>query len=743
MYSLNKDKRLGFGTSSVFFTAISTILGAILFLRFGFAVGTLGFGGAILIVILGHLVTIPTALAISEIATNKKVEGGGAYYIVSRSFGLNIGTTIGIALYLSQAISVAFYIIAFTESFEPVFNWVNESYGLILPRQAVSLPAMALLSILILTKGAGYGMKALYVVVILLFGSIILFFAGTATGVATSEIQGFSGMFKNMDDFFLVFAIIFPAFTGMAAGLGLSGDLKNPGKSIPNGTIWATFAGMIIYVIIIWKLAVSASADELINEQLIMSRIGMYGWLAIPIGLAASTISSAIGSILVAPRTLQALGSDESFPFKNVNRFFAKGQAETNEPFNAAIISIIIAFVFVALGNVNSVAIIISMFFMVTYGAICLISFLNHFGSDPSYRPTFRSKWYFSLIGFLLSIWLMFKINPFYAWVSIIIMVLIYLGISKYHKNRSGLQSIFKGAIFQLNRKIQIYLQKSGNVQKAESWRPSAICVSTNSLDRNAAFRFLNWVSYKYGFGTYIYLVEGFYTKDTHRQARTILKKLLLRSGNRNNSVYLDTIISPSYTSALAQAIQLPGISGMANNMVIFEYDKKNITELKTIIDNFYLTLAGNYDVCILGSSDKRILPKSPIHVWIRSFDYENSNLMILLSYIIWGHPDWQQSSIKIFEICKAHEIDATRDNLVELVKSGRIPITPKNIEIIQKDEAVSSKKLINEKSQEAGLTIIGIRPEHLDIYEIDLFKGYDNIGNVIFVNSREVKEIE
>lgn len=281
-----------------------------------------------------------------------------------------------------------------------------------------------------------------------------------------------------MDDFFLVFAIIFPAFTGMAAGLGLSGDLKNPGKSIPNGTMWATFAGMLVYVLIIWKLAVSASTEELIGDQLIMSKIGLYGWLVIPIGLIASTISSAIGSILVAPRTLQALSVDEFFPFKSVNRFLAKGQKGTNEPFNSAIVSIVIAFIFIALGSVNSVAIIISMFFMLTYGAICLISFLNHFGSDPSYRPTFRSKWYFSLIGFVLSLWLMFKIDALYAWASIIIMVLIYIGISRYHKNQNGLQSIFKGAIFQLNRRLQLYLQKSGSMRKSESWRPSAICVS-------------------------------------------------------------------------------------------------------------------------------------------------------------------------------------------------------------------------------------------------------------------------
>jgi len=143
-----------FGTAPVFFTAISTILGAILFLRFGFAVGTVGFWGAVLIILLGHMVTIPTALAISEIATNKRVEGGGEYFIISRSFGLNIGATIGIALFLSQAISVAFYVIAFTEAFDFVFSYVLDSYGYTLPKQAISIPSILILAVLVLTKGA-------------------------------------------------------------------------------------------------------------------------------------------------------------------------------------------------------------------------------------------------------------------------------------------------------------------------------------------------------------------------------------------------------------------------------------------------------------------------------------------------------------------------------------------------------------------------------------------------------------
>ncbi|NQT77830.1 MAG: amino acid permease [Bacteroidetes bacterium] len=732
----------GFGTAPVFFTAISTILGAILFLRFGFAVGTLGFTGALLIIMLGHMVSIPTALAISEIATNQRVEGGGEYFIISRSFGLNIGATIGLALYFSQAISIAFYVVAFTEAFEPFFDWMRTVHDIDLPKQVISLPAMGILTALILIRGAKIGVKALILIVIILAGTLVLFFAGTTDYATEHGYSLFSNSFRNSGSFFIVFAIVFPAFTGMTAGVGLSGDLKSPRKSIPRGTLAATLIGMIIYVFIAWKLTVSASPEDLSTEQLVMSKIAIWGIWVIPIGLAASTISSAIGSVMVAPRTLQALSYDRLFPLPRLNRFLAKGKKESNEPFNASLITCIIAFAVVAVGNLNLVAEIISMFFMVTYGALCLISFLNHFGSDPSYRPTFRSRWYLSLLGFLMSFWLMFKINWIYAFVAIAAMILVYLAISRYHKERRGLQSIFRGAIIQVNRRLQVYLQKSTRIKKSEEWRPSAVCISSASFVREEAFYLLEWIAHKYGFGTYIHLIEGYYSRQTHDEAQEMLDKLIDKAEERKNNVYIDTLISPSYTSAIAQTIQLPGISGMDNNMMIFEYDKSNPTELEQIIDNFKLVKAGNYDVCILGSSHKRFNFKNGIHVWIRSFDYQNSNLMILLSYIISGHPDWNKSEIKIFDICKEEELDKTRENLLELVKTGRIPITEKNIQIIKKDENVSSKVLINEHSAEAGLTIIGFRAEHIKHYGTDLFMDYDVVGDILFVNSHRQKEI-
>ncbi|UCG28144.1 MAG: hypothetical protein JSV24_01945, partial [Bacteroidales bacterium] len=716
----------------------STILGAILFLRFGFAVGTLGLYGVLLIILIGHFVTIPTAFALSEIATNEKVKGGGEYFIISRSFGLNIGATIGIALFFSQAISVAFYVIAFTEAFEPFFNFIKEKYNIILPRQVISLPAMAGLSILILRKGANLGVKALYVVVAILFLSLTMFFIGKTDYALDGSQHFFTGSFRNMTDFFVVFAICFPAFTGMTAGVGLSGDLRKPGRSIPLGTTSATIIGMIVYIFVSWKLHISASQEDLLNNQLIMSKIAVYGGFIIPVGLAASTISSALGSVMVAPRTLQALGIDRSFPSRRLNLFIAKGKGELNEPYNGSVITCTIAFVFVTLGSVNMVAEIISMFFMVTYGSICLISFLYHFGADPSYRPSFRSRWYLSLIGFVLCGWLMFKINAFYAIAALIVMTLIYTFIHFYHKDRQGIEAIFQGAIFQLSRNMQVFLQKSKKIGTSQKWRPSVVCVSRDTFERDNAFKLLSWISNKYGFGTYIHLIEGYYSKATHNDSLDILQQLVKKSEDEQSKVYIDTVISPSYTSAIAQIIQLPSISGMENNMILFEFDKEKPVNLEQIIDNYSLCRSGDFDICVLGSSRQKINFKKGIHIWISRYDFENTNLMILLSYIIMGHHDWRKGAIKIFDVCKEEDFEETREKLNELVISGRLPISKKNIELIKKEEQVSIQNLINSKSSEAGLTLVGFLGEQLKHDKYELFTGYDKIGNILFVNARK-----
>ena len=735
------NQKANFGTLPVFMTTISTILGAILFLRFGYAVGHTGFLGAIGIVALGHLVTIPTALAVAEIATNQKVLGGGAYYIISRSFGLNIGAAIGITLYLSQAISVAFYIIAFGEAFQPVINWLSESCNIVIPdKRLITVPAMLILAALILTRGANLGMKALYFVVALLFTSILFFLAGKSTG---EEINfTLNSRISGADPFFYVFTIIFPAFTGLAAGLGLSGDLKNPTRSIPNGTLWATLAGMLIYIVVAYKLTISASPEELANDQLIMQRIAVWGPI-IPIGLAAATISSALGSIMVAPRTLQAIGLDNIFPTKFVNDWFSKGRPISNEPFNSSLITILIAFAFVLVGELNFVAQAISMFFMVTYGAICTISFLEHFAADPSYRPTFRSKWYISLIGAIFSIWLMFKMNGLYAVVSLFIMGMIYYSVTSYSKEKKGLGKLFRGVVFQLSRQLQIFAQRADKEDPDKYWRPFVICISQDTFVRRSAFDVLRWLSLKYGFGTYIHYIEGYLSKETNQNSKEILKKLINLAAGSRNRVYLDTIISPSYTSAIAQVIQLSGISGKGNNMILFEFSRTNPEALSEVLKNHRLLETTNFDICVLNTSYKSFGYKKDIHIWISIMDYENANLMILLGYIILGHPEWRKGQIKIFAMHTPDELDRKRSDLLDLIKSGRLPISPANVELIPADPEISPKEIISQKSLDADLTIVGFRSELIKAEGIKIFTGYEDIGNILFVSSTKEKEIK
>ena len=785
-----------FGTAPVFFTAISTILGAIMFLRFGFAVGNVGFIGTLAIILIGHAVTIPTAMAIAEIATNQKVEGGGEYYIISRSFGLVIGSAIGMALYLSQGISVAFYIMAFAESFNSLFSYLIDTFDLppwlvwlMHQKQAIGIPALLGLTYIMLAKGANLGVKALYIVVATLGVALVAFFVGTTdyskthdfnpTAIVGDQIVQLDNTNKmesvapldsliltappsdtsfvasnetSTDEpinpiiplsFFTVFAIIFPAFTGMTAGVGLSGDLKDPGRSIPLGTLAGTISGMVVYIFMAYKLTISASPAELADtSKLVMADIAWQGWWLIPLGLAAATISSALGSIMVAPRTLQAIARDKIFPTPVVNQWLSKGKGESDEPFNASIVTILIAAVFIMAGALDSVAQVISMFFMVTYGSLCLISFLNHFAADPSYRPKFKSRWYVSLFGAVACFGLMFFMSPTYAFMAILMMFFLYFIIAYYNQDKKSLALIFQGVIFQFSRQMQVFLQKADK-EKAKSWRPSAIAFSSHTFKRLGAFDLLRWVSQKYGFGTYIHQLEGYLSKQTNIEAKICKERLIKMAEATSSKVYVDTLISPSYTSSIAQVIQLPGIAGTDNNLLLFEFSKKDPVDLPNIVDNFNLIKAVNFDVLVLGTSERGFGLKKEIHIWKTANDYRNANLMILLGYIIIGHKEWRGAEIKLFAVYPEDSINAERAKLHELIDQGQLPISTNNVSFITRKPEKDTVSIIKEKSRDADLTIVGFNTEAIKHQGLDNFKCYDEIGNVLFVNAVELTEIK
>ncbi|NND70127.1 MAG: amino acid permease [Rhodothermales bacterium] len=732
----SKSSGHGFGTLPVFLAGISTILGAIMFLRFGYAVGNAGLIGALAIILVGHMVTIPTALALAEIATNRKVEGGGEYFIISRSFGKTIGSVIGISLYLSQAVSVAFYMIAFAEAFQPAAQWYADLTGFAFDPRIISVPATIALLALVLTKGADLGVKALYVVVAVLVASLAMFFAGNPVDGLDPATVALNSKVVDADPFFIVFAICFPAFTGMTAGVGLSGDLANPRVSIPRGTLAATVTGMIVYVAIAIKLATSAPTEMLANEPLVMGNIAVWGPI-IPIGLACATLSSAIGSILVAPRTLQAIGADESLPLWKLNGWLAHGIGKVNEPRNTTLVTGAVALVIVLLGNVDFVARLISMFFMVTYGALCAISFLEHFAARPSYRPSFRSRWYISLFGALMCLFMMFQMDPAFAILSIVVMSLLYMIVTRTSGQGGDLAEMFEGVMTQLTRYLQIRLQPRRIRLETREWRPSVIMVNSRTFDRRSPLEFLRWICHRHGFGTYLHMIPGVLDADSSRKSRVVKDKLIRLARDQNSTVYMDTIVSPSMISALAQSLQVPGVSGLPNNTVMFEFSEHDEPEVITeCVDSALFAASTRKTLLVLRHGDFHFGEKRRIHIWLTWNDQNNANSMILLSYVLIGHPDWANAEISVYAALPKDQVETRKEDFKKLITEGRLPVSEKNVKFLSVDDVDSFRRLVARLSGEADLVLVGFNVGGLQTRREAVFSNHPSLRDVLFVHA-------
>ncbi len=730
--STSETRGHGFGTAPVFLAAISTILGAILFLRFGYAVGHAGILGAALVVLIGHAITLPTGLAVAEIATNLKVEGGGEYYIISRSFGLKIGAAIGIALYLSQAVSVAFYMLAFSEAFRPLFPMFEQWLGFSPDLRLIGIPATILLLILILTKGANIGVSMLWAVAVILAISLLMFFMGEPL-TAQPELNILARV-ENADGFFYVFAIVFPAFTGMTAGVGLSGDLKNPRRAIPLGTVAATLFGMVVYLLVIVKMGRSASPADLAGDPFIMGKIAIWEPI-IYIGLGAATLSSSIGSILVAPRTLQALAGDRAFGNAAVNDALARGKGASNEPLNATLFTAVIVLAVVSLGNIDFVAQIISLFFMVTYGALCSISFLQHFSGSPSYRPTFRTKWYFSLVGAVACLVMMYLMQPLYSVLALFVMALIYLWMKRTMSGDRDLSTLLAGVLSQIVRNLQLLLQKRHTTDDAANWRPSFIAISAQSFKRLGAFDLLRWISQYQGFGSYIHYIEGPLTRETNEDAKALLSRLIEQSQASRAGIYVDTIISPSFKTAVAQIVQIPGISGMDNNSILFDYTADDSEKIITdIVHGSQFASVAGFNVCVLRSSKRHFGYKRRIHIWFTPGDYRNANLMILLAYIIVGHEEWHDTEIKIFAAFTEERLESGVQHLNDLIAKGRLPISPKNIERIPMQDDGEFESLVNRHSESADLVVTGLSLDKMHEDGGAFLTRFNAVNDLLFV---------
>ncbi|MCB1054725.1 MAG: Na-K-Cl cotransporter [Acidobacteria bacterium] len=710
----NGGAKLGAGLG-VFTPSILTILGVILFLRLGWVVGHVGLVGALVIVVLAHAITISTALSVSAVATNMHVGAGGAYYIISRSLGLEIGGAIGIPLFLAQTFSVTLYAFGLAESLQLL--WPH------LPLRPVAAVTVIGVSIL-----AGRGASLALKLQLPIMGAIVLALVSLAAGSFAGSQEAVP-LWQELGDaqpFWTVFAVFFPAVTGIMAGISLSGDLREPKRAIPLGTLSAVLVGFFIYFSVPILLAMSASPQQLRDDNLIWFQVAAVPLLIFP-GLWGAIFSSAVGSILGAPRTLEVLTEDRVLWPRTRRLPNPKVLRRSTH-----LLATAVALAAVGLGDLNAVAPVLTMFFLTTYGMVNLVAGLEQLSGAPSYRPTIRVPWIVSLVGAAGCFLVMALINRWAALIAIVVEVVIYIGLRRRSLNAAW-GDLRYGALMSLARATVLQLRRLP--VDPRNWRPHILVFAGDLSKRIELVRFASWLNQERGILTVCRLMVGPLEVLSSRIHDELERMDGLLDEHGLTAFPEVDVISDFETGALHVA-QANGIAGIASNTIMFGWsDKPERTISRLKIMRQAAVLGKSTVVC-------RIVPRrwtgSPrrIDVWWGGLQH-NGDMLLLFAHLVSANREWAGVRISVKSIASnAMTYEQTERSLSELLARSRISA---DAEIIRLELGKTVQDTIHEHSRDADLVFMGLQqpePGTEETYAVRLASLVGDLPTVILVRA-------
>ncbi len=672
-----------FGTiEGVFTPCVLTILGVIMFMRSGFVIGHSGLWLGLVILGISKLITTLTTLSLSAISTNTKVSGGGVYFMISRSLGPDFGGTIGLTLFIAQAVGVSFYIIGFSEAFigafVQFFSFViddPQSFTVILSTYKMPqiLSSFVVMGLFYLTfKGAEVAMKVQNYVLIILLVSIASFLVGGIMDFNSDVFEASkTADFSNGIGFWTAFAIFFPAATGITAGANMSGDLKNPERAIPKGTLLAILFTIIIYVAQFVLMAGSTSREVLKSTPYeALQNLSFFSPLVV-LGVFAATLSSALGSFLGAPRILQAMGRDGLM--KSLV-FFAKGQGESDEPQRATILTFIIAFLVIWAGDLNAVAEVISMFFLIAYGTINLSAFVESKGGNPSFRPQFKFfHWTTALAGAIGCGAVMMKINDTYALIALVVSAAIYIYLKK-QSIKTNFGDAKRGYIFSGISDSLTLLE--GTKAHPKNWRPVLVAITNDSKKESSLIRTGSWLEGGRGMYTVANILED--SQNSYDQRIDIrnqqLESLEQIKNNQNLIVFLESLVTKNYHEGLFNFLQCHSLGVLKPNSILIGMPSKdNAQDWSQFMKSVEIVASFNQNLVIHKPKEIIFSKKSKIiDIWWGGKD--NGSLMVLFAYIMSLSSDWRGVKIRLLRVLRPEEDEATvYSDMTELTRLARI----------------------------------------------------------------------
>ncbi|MEM9151808.1 MAG: amino acid permease, partial [Cyanobacteria bacterium P01_F01_bin.3] len=671
-----KNEATGLGTfGGVFTPSILTILGVIMYLRFGWVVGQVGLPATLLIVTIATSITFLTALSISAIATDKVVRAGGAYYMISRSLGIETGGAVGIPLYFAQALSVALYTIGFAESVRLVYP--NSPIAVVALITTVLVTALALAS-------ADIAIKAQYVIMAAIALSLLALFFGHNVVPDPSDTANFENIERV--GFWAVFAVFFPAVTGIMSGVNMSGDLKDPIRSIPRGTLAAVGVGYLIYMAIPFVLTMRTptASQALLNPDLmVMKRIAIFGhWKidTIILGVWGATLSSAIGSILGAPRILQALARDNILP--SSLRWLGKGNGPTDDPRLGTLFTLGIVLTVVSLGSLDAIAPVLSMFFLTTYMVLNVAAGLEGFLQSPSFRPTFRVHWSLSLLGALGCIAVMFLINPVATIAALIIVGLIYFWLER-RQIESTWGDVRQGVWMTLVRTALLNIDDDTD---PKNWRPHLLVLSGTPTKRWYLIEMARSFTHNRGLITVASILpSGSRSIAQQEKAQLTLRDFLDRKGIQ---AFAKIITADDPYVGSKQLLETYGMGPLVPNTVLLG-DTEDLSP--NSIERYCKTIRMCHDakrnviiyrdeISAAEAPPETLNPpmfgrdqKRRIDVWWGGLQ-SNGGLMLILAYLLRTSWQWRSADIRLkLVVPNQAAAQAAESNLTNLTDSLRI----------------------------------------------------------------------
>jgi len=717
-----KVKKFG-AFAGVFTPSILTILGVIMYMRLGWVVGQAGLIYAVIIIFLAHVISLSTGLSVSSIATDKKIKAGGIYYILSRSLGLPMGGAIGITLFIGTALSISLYLVGFAENFlslEPIRTFLGleeNRFGY----QVIGTAAILVL-VIIAFISTSLAIKTQYYILGAIGLSIVSIFVGFFLNTDFHPEQVILKPATEAIPMELIFAVFFPAVTGFTAGIALSGDLKDPKKSIPYGTMSAIITGFVIYLGLAVAIAWFVNREMLLNDYNFLMKVAWFSPLVIA-GIWGATLSSALGGILGGPRILQAMSSDRIGP-----RFFASGHGVNNEPRNALILIFLIAEAGILIGELNVIAGIVSMFYLASYGFINIAYYLESWASTD-FRPSFKINRYIGLIGFIAAFGVMFKLDMLSMFAALIFMISIYFFLKrKQLKLEYGdvWQSVWSSL-------MRTALEKMDNADEVErNWQPNIILFSGGTNKRPHLLSLGKCLVGKHGILSNFDLIENKSAKVLFPKKNQSLPGEISAGG-----VFTRRQTVQDIYEGIDMISRTYGFSGLEPNTVMLGWARQTLDParfvelLKTLYDLDLNVLMLGYDKQ-LGFGKKQT-----IDIWFKDKS-NHGNLSLTLSKLLLLSDDWQNARVRVLIVNYLNErSDTIYRKMEDILDHMRIDADVKVIN--NQIERKPFYDIIEMESAMTDLIFLEV-PTIKANKESDLIKDtsrlLDKIGTVLMVNA-------